>query len=254
MSTSIAGKVQLYNANSINNIIASELNVLGESRLVYQNVDKKESFLSGKQLHNSRIAVESNHRLDLINNSKLHPYFQLGANFNKEYNKHDFSWDIAVGSDYSLSQDLVLSANGMLQFSNAGQIQDRLFAGNLKYDKNLDGLGTKLEISAKNKNYFEENILSLNNSYSHQEYIPEQLENKLNLDSEIGYGFKLNNLMNNIDTFGRYSNFNYDEHEFSFGSRLAIGSNIRLNATVARNFSSVSNDGTEIQLRGKVNW
>ena len=254
LSTSIAGKVQLYNANSMNNIIVSKLNLLGESRLVYQNVDKKESFLLGKQLLNSRIAVVSKHRLNLINNSKLHPYFQLGVNFNKEYKERDFSWDIAGGSDYSLSQDLVLSANGMLQFSKAGQIQDRLFAGNLKYDKNLDGLGTKLEISAKNKNYFEESILSLNNSYSHLENIPEQLEDKLNLDTEIGYGFKLKNLMNNIDIFGRYSNFNYDEHEFSFGSRLAIGSNIRLNANVARSFSTVSNDGTKFQLNGKFNW
>ena len=254
MSASIAGKVQLNTANSLNNSISSELNVLGESRLVNQNVDEKESFLLGKQLLKSRIAVVSKHRVSLINNSKLHPYFQLGVNFNKEHNERDFSWDIAGGSEYSLSQDLVLAANGALQFSKAGQIQDRYFAGNLKYDKNLDGLGTKLEISAKNKNYFEENILSLNNSLTDFQTTPELQEDKLVIDSEIGYGFKLKNLKNKIDIFGRYSNFSFDEHEFSLGSRFAIDSNFGLNATVVRSFSTVSNDGTKLQLNGKFNW
>ena len=252
--TSIAGKVQLNNANSLNNSITSELNVLGASRLAYQNVDKKESFLLGKQLLNSRIAVLSKHQVNLINNSKLHPYFQLGVNFNKEYKVSDFSWDIAGGSDYSFFQDLVLSANGALQFSKAGQIQERLFSGSLKYDKNLDDRGAKLEISAKNKGYFEESILSLSNSLADLQTASELQEDKLTLDSEIGYGFKLKNLMNNIETFGRYSNYNFDDHEFSLGSRFAIGSNFRLNATVARSFSTVSNDGTKFQLNGKFNW
>ena len=252
ISTSLDGKLQIYSKNFAQNEVASELNVIGDGMFLYQSNDNYNTFTSHNQFINSRIALESTNWFNLENGVIIQPYLQFGLDLNMDHSKFYGAWDLTSGVDYIASPNLSVHTKSHVLISDLNQIRDYMFAGSLNFDKNLDNHGFRLKVSARNLLTFEENLMPL--QFNNSANISDVRKKNWNFNSEIGYGFKLNDQLGIFDSYSNYSTTNQRDHTLRMGGRVSIHSNVNLDASVIRNFNLDLRDSSEIRFNGKINW
>ncbi len=252
LSANLNGRWHIFSTNTANENVSSELNVLGDGLLSYHNNDDNKTFLVQSQLVNSRLAFESKNWFRLSNAAIIQLYFQLGLDLDVEDSQFISAWDLTGGTDYIATPHLNITTKGRALFSESNQLSDFLFAASLSFDRNLNNKGLKLNVSARNVHTFEDNLMMVQKR--NQKTFRNDLSEEWNLNSEIGYGIQFDDQFGTFDTYSRYSLANQNDHTLALGSRIAINSNLQLDATVSRKITPNTNEYTEIRFNGKISW
>ena len=255
-SLALAGSKELYSSDTVFNGI-TKLSVIGDSWFARQYVIGQENLITNLQTDAQyyNVRTEGTHQYSFEDGSSLTPLISVGVRKDTKNQLSTLAIEFTGGLDYDTPIGLTFTSSGHLLVADENTIQKIAARSTLGYDSGHDDLGLTITISPK----WGQTLASAQNTLWNSDILTNKNEigqytNGTQINSEVGYGFKLGDHSQTLTVYSGYEFDDQTEDELFLGSRVTFGSNFEFDLEGINELSTNGIESSKLQLNGRMNW
>ena len=234
----------------------SGLKLNGEAWFAQQEVMNNNSYIRSlrSEAGRYRFSVETNRILRIANGATLDPSLSLELNGSRRQSQSFIGQEIGTELDYDNPIGLEMSVSGKMQVTTMDRILNRQVELEFDYDRNHDELGLVMNLQQVWSTGMEPPQNNINESLSPQTLNMVSANNRIQFETEVGYGFTIADRNWKSTPFAGMKLKSNSPGEFRLGYRLENEVDLSMEFSGASNQESRGVRFHKVEFVGRHNW